>query len=371
MRRYLVGISLLTLGAGLAAGCGGDSDDGGGGAKSIAIEDVPPLYADAICTTFEGCFAGAPFEVFLNGEDCRKNYETALNDELIRIKTAVDGGSVVYKGNLMQKCLDAVKGLGCALQGEPPECQAAIAGTVEDGGDCTLDPECKGANSYCRVGSSCPGSCAPKEPAGASCRRNDDCAVGLQCSDTTQKCFAPAKDGETCGGGSAPDCGPGLFCVGEEESPPKSGTCADGAAAFSAAEGDPCFFNGKSLCKDGLFCLVTGVDTQTQQLVTECAKQYAAGADCSPGIPDACPIEQYCKVTPNTFTGVCTAKPGDGEACAAGIGGDASVCAPGTRCDGGTCRPRQKLGASCKTDEVCYSENCSGGACAPGGGCTI
>jgi hypothetical protein len=368
MRRTLVGISILAFGALSTGACGGDSDGGISGGKSIPIEDVGPLYGDALCTAYETCSAGAPLVAFLNGEDCRKNFETAFDDEMGRIKTAIDDGRVVYKGDLIQGCIDAIKKSSCGLNEEPPECKAAVVGTVDDGGACTLDAECKGGSSYCRVEASCPGMCAPKEPAGASCKRNDDCATGLQCSETTDKCFKPAGDGDACGGGSAPECGPWMFCLGEDEDAQKSGTCAEGSVAFAGNDGDDCWVDGKPLCKDGLHCVLSA-DVSAGKLVGKCGKPLAAGAACNPALPDACPIDEFCKLAPNTFDGTCSKKPGANEPCGPGLG-DSDVCATDTRCDGGTCRPRQKLGGSCSDDAVCYSENCSGGACAPGGGCT-
>ncbi len=371
MRRALVGISVLTLGAFAVGACGGDSDGGLNGAKSIPIDDVAPLYADALCAAFERCSPGAPIEAFLNGEDCRKNAEIGFDDELIRMKTAIDDGRVIYKGTLIQGCIDAIKASGCGFNDEPDECKAAVVGTIEDGEDCTLDSECKGDNSYCQVGSSCPGKCAPKEPAGASCKRNDDCALGLRCSDTTNKCFTPAKDGEACEAG-APECGPSLFCLGQDDDAQKPGTCAESSKAFAGGEGDECFIDGKPLCKGDLRCIIT-VDTTAGKLIAKGGRGVACGAACNPGLPDPCPIDQFCKIpqsTPPTFDGTCTAKPGANESCGQGLG-DANVCAADHRCDGGTCKPRQKLGGQCGTDDLCYSENCSGGACVPGGGCTI
>lgn len=368
MRRALVGISVLALGAFATGACGGDSDGGISGGKSIPIEDLGPIYGDALCGVYERCSEGAPLDAFLNGEDCRKNFETAFDDELVRIKTAIDDGRVIYKADLVQGCIDAVKAASCGINEEPAECKAAFGGTVEDGSDCTLDGECKGDSSYCRVEASCPGKCAPKEPAGASCRRGDDCATGLECSDTTNKCFKPAADGEACGGGSAPECGPWLFCLGEDEDAQKPGKCADSASAFAGNEGDACWVDGAPLCKDGMHCVIS-LDATAGKLVGKCGKSVAAGAACSPAIPDQCPLDQYCMLPPNSFDGTCTKKPGASEPCGGGLG-DNNVCASGTRCDGGTCRSRQKLGGSCSADETCYSENCSEGACAPGGGCT-
>lgn len=371
MRLRHICLIAVSLGLGAAA-CGGSSDDGVSTGKNVPIEDVPKLYAGAACNAYESCVSPALLKVYLNGESCDTNVETTIADELPRIKQGIADGKIVYDGTKVEACMAALEALGCSLDEEPAECVAAINGTVAVGGDCEMDAECLGPGTYCKVDASCPGKCANKELAGATCDRNDNCAAGLQCSEDTQKCFVPAKKGEACGGGgTAPDCGPGTFCIGSDDDGKKPGTCMDSAEAFSGKQGDACFFGGKPACSADLFCVVSGIDTTTGTLQTKCDVAFGAGAACKPAIPDACPADQYCKITTPPFDGTCTPKPAAGEPCGKGLGDDPpNICAPNTRCDGGTCRPRQHLGGQCQEDAVCFSENCVSGGCAPAGGCS-
>jgi hypothetical protein len=351
----------------LTGACGGDSDSGIEDA-SVPIKDVPKLYAGAACKAFGACF-GPVFEIFLGGESCESSYETAISDELPRIEQSIAAGKVVYDGKKVKACIAAIEARGCSMEGEPPECTAALDGTVEVDGDCELNAECKGGDTYCKVGAACPGKCAKKELAGADCGSDDDCAAGLQCSKATQKCFVPAAESAACeGGGSAPDCAPGFFCIGSDDDAKKPGACKTFADAFSGKSGDPCFFDGKPACTSDLRCIVESVDPVAGKIVTACGQPFASGAACKIAIPDGCPTGEYCKAEPDKFDGTCTARPKAGEPCGKMI--DDDVCAADTRCENGTCRARQHLGGSCSEDDVCYSDNCSKGACVPGGGCS-
>lgn len=358
------GVSLSLL----VPACGGSSDSDFGG-SSVAIEDVPPLYAGAYCKVVEACF-GPLLNIFLAGESCTANTETSITDELPRIKQAIDKGTIVYDGSKMNACISALEQRGCSMEEEPAECTAALDGTIEIGSECDMDAECKGAGTYCKTDTSCPGKCAAKELAGGNCERDSDCAAGLSCSDANNKCFVPAPLGAACeGGGTAPDCAAGGFCIGSDDDGQKPGKCMSIAEAFAGKAGEACFFDGKPACSPELRCIVTGIDATAGKILTECGQPFAAGAACKVAIPDGCPTDEYCKVaSANDFNGTCTPRPKAGEACASLF--DDFVCAPGTRCDAGSCKPLQKLGGQCSGDEVCYSGNCSGNGCAPAGSCT-
>lgn len=351
----------------LAGGCGGSSDGGGGGGSSVAIDDLPPVLAGAYCDAAKACF-GPLLDIFLPGESCTANYETAISDELPRIKQAIEKGTIVYDGSKVQACVAAVKARGCSTTNvAPPECTAAFDGTVEVGGDCDMDGECKGDDTYCKVGAACPGKCSLREQAGGDCASDDHCGANLKCSEDTSKCIVPAKNGEACGGGSAPECEPGQFCLGEDSDANKPGTCKSLEESFVGKEGDACYFDGAPLCTADLRCYVEGVDTTAGKLITKCGPPLTSGAACKIGIPDGCPADEFCKAAPQALDGTCTKKPAAGQPCEKQFEND--VCAPNTRCDAGTCKPLQKLGGSCTVDDVCYSGNCVNGGCAPSGAC--
>lgn len=347
--------------------CGGDSD-GNGGATAVPIDDVPALYADALCSAFESCF-GVAFEILLPGEDCLANTKARIEDDFASLKEAIADGRAKYDGTKIKACADAIKAQGCDFGNPTPAvCTEAFDGTIAEGGACTRSSECQGADSYCKVDAACPGACAKRLPAGSDCADDSECAQGLNCSGTTNKCVKLAQLGQACGG-PAEGCGTGLLCLGEDEDAGTSGTCTAASDAFSLDEGEACFFDGKPFCKPELRCTLE-FDVATTSLTAACAQPASAGAACTAAVPDPCPVQEYClRGSPTSLDGTCTVKPSAGQPCAADIGDSAVICAPGLRCDGGTCRPLQSLGASCVADAVCYSENCQGGTCSPENGC--
>jgi hypothetical protein len=353
------------LGITAVASCGGSSDEDS--AVSIPFDELPSRYADATCSAAQACW-GSLLSVLLGGQDCQTLYETAISDELDRLKQAIDQGTLRYDGTKLQACIDAVKARGCGDGPEPPECTAAIDGTVALGGDCSLSAECKGADTYCKTGATCPGQCALRETAGSVCKSDDDCGAGLRCSTPPSPeqrlCFVPVAEGARCGGGTLPDCASGLFCLGEDASSAQTGTCRTISQAFSAKSGETCLINGQPFCTADLRCAIQSFDPVTNTPTTSCVAVVASGAACKLAYPDMCPIDQYCAVPPQMIDGVCTAKPGAGKPCAARGTDAADICAPGTRCDGGICRPLQHLGGSCQTDDVCYNGNCVDNGCA-------
>jgi len=281
-----------------------------------------------------------------------------------RIEQSIAAGKIRYDGTKIQACLDKIHELGCVTGGEPAECAEAVDGTVAIGGECAMSDECAG-DTYCKHGAACPGQCAPKETAGGPCSRNSECAGDLKCSDATQRCFAPAGAGQDCNAGQ-PDCQSPLFCVGSDENAGRPGKCRTLAEAFSVASGGSCLL-GAPFCTTDLRCAVESTAGSTP--ITRCTAPVARGAACKLAYPDVCPGDQYCKIATGTTDGVCTAKPGNGQPCAQRTATDDPICAPNTRCDAGICRTRQKLGGSCQTSAVCYSENCIAGGCAPSGAC--
>jgi hypothetical protein len=330
---------------------------------------MPARYAEAACAAIGDCF-GPLLDLWMAGEDCVEHFRTALEDELPLIEDAIEDGRVVYDGRSLLGCTNELTARGCAAitEREHAACTATLDGTVPLGEPCTMSAECKG-KAYCKTDQSCPGVCTGLEPATAACDKNEHCKDGLLCSDDTKRCYAPSELGESCGGGIAPDCTPGLVCVGESDESGRAGTCRTIDQAFSAAVGESCSFETGPLCSPELACAVTGLDGLTA--VTECVAIAASGGDCHPGFPNPCPVGQYCKTTlAAPFDGTCTAAPSAGEPCARGpFGGVPSICVPDTRCENGTCQALRRAGGSCSIDDVCYSENCVDGVCLPGSSC--
>jgi hypothetical protein len=340
-----------------SAGVGGDSGSGGGAGTTggIPIEEVPPLYAAALCTALESCF-GALYDELGGGEDCNQLLEkTIANGDFQSLQQAVESGKVTYDGTKMQACLDKLASSSCkvASDREHAECIAAADGTVEQGGDCNFDFECK-SPAFCQVDLACPGKCAPLLAAKSACDRDDQCASGLVCTDPGT-CEQPAGAGQSCQEGSATPCALGLLCIGGDPAGGTPGTCKAPSELFTAALGADCTLAGGPLCTLGLSCAVESVTASG--VTTKCVAESSTA--CSISVPDMCPTGQYCNIPAQQWQGTCAPLPTDGQPCTAG-----DDCAPFTRCEAGTCRSMKDNGGTCQNDDTCYSGKCAGGACA-------
>jgi hypothetical protein len=386
MRFRFITISLLTLFT-AAGGCG---DDGGSGpgptprpdagtdatteaaadapaeaGEGIPITELPTRFADTACAALTTC-VGAAAGLLFAGEDCEQRLETQLGDALATIQSSIASGKVRYAGDKLQACLDALRNGGCVLSEafESAACQAALDGTVEIGGGCQFNLECAGA-AYCRSAGACPGTCTAREPAGQSCSHDDDCAPGLACSSVTDQCYRPAGLGAACWRSQGTECELGLYCKGDTQL--QAGTCASFSTVLTGQAGAACDPTQGSLCAPELSCVIEGVNP----LKSFCRARVAAGGACKIAFPDQCPVEQYCAVPENTLDGTCRPKPAEGQACvkATPLDSEATLCAPYLRCENGSCKALQKLGGSCQSSDVCWSQTCVGGKCAPEGSC--
>jgi hypothetical protein len=359
----LIRLVPFTLAFGLVAACGGSDTSSGDDGPSVALAELPAKYADAFCQVFTAC-VGDLYDVFRPGETCSKDFTTAVEESLATLPDAVDAGRVKYHGTKVQKCLDEIAAGSCNTlsQRQPESCKAALEGTVEAGGDCTLDAECAGSQ-YCKTGAACPGVCAPYEKAGGACTSNDNCASGLKCGDNLH-CVAPSQQGEACEQGE-PKCADGLLCLGQDASAKTPGACYTIDEAFGGKAGDACTLGDGKLCASGNSCEITAI----APLGGTCVAKVGSGDACHAAFPDECPDDQYCALGLNPLMpGTCTAKPKAGEKCAAGLG-DAKHCAPYTRCDADVCRDIAHAGEDCTADDTCYSGHCVNKACVTGNSC--
>ena len=358
-RRHLMA-GLLALAT--AGGCGD-----GGGDQAIALADLPPKLAQALCSAYQSCY-GPLFELFLNGADCASTTEARIrNGTFSMLQGAVDQGRVVYDGSKAQACLDSFAGRTCAqmLDRDSAECLAALDGTVPLGGACSLDEDCQGL-AVCRSSTgTCPGQCTALLVAGQACAQDGDCQSGLACSSETKLCVAPAAEGQACEYG-APPCGPGLLCLGKNDENRTPGTCKTPAAALAAPTGGVCDATKGQLCQAGSSCVAQSIDLLAGTIAWSCVPvgSYGAGGECKPGFPDACASGNYCKTGTGlaALTGTCTAIPASGEACGTGM----SQCQPGAVCASGICQNLVANGVSCTAAAMCLSEYCgSSGGCEP------
>jgi len=343
-------------------GCSSDSTSGGG---PISFDELPAKYAAAACTAYQNCL-GPIFSIFLNGSDCTDLTTQRLeNGTFALIKQRIDQGTIHYDGSKAQACLDAVSKLTCdgLTHRDQPECLAALDGTVVLGGDCDLGEECMGSAICQSSTGTCPGKCVALLSAGQACAVDSDCGDGLQCSKETKLCVKPAIAGANCEYGSPP-CGPGLICLGKDDTAKTPGVCRNVTTAFSAADGAACDLNAGTLCQTGVSCVADSIDASSQ-IVWKCVKSgtYKTGEACHPAFPEACSSGNYCKVPASSLDGICTAVPDAKQACGTGAG---AQCKAGAVCVAGLCQNYAVNGVSCTGDDMCYSEYCgTSSGCAP------
>jgi hypothetical protein len=353
---------LMLLGTFVACGDGAGRAGGGG---AVPLAGLPPKLAAALCRAYQNCYADI-FDLFLNGTDCAAATLQRINNGPFPLfQGKIDQDKIRYDGKKVQACLDSLSARTCPqmLDRDSPECLAAIDGTVDIGGACELDEECKGEALCKSANGTCPGQCAQLLVAGQACAKDSDCQSGLQCSKETKLCVHPASVGQSCEYGSAP-CGPGLLCLGKDDDKKTPGTCKTSAQAFMGVENGPCDPKLGQLCAIGLACVADGLTLSPLAIAWKCVRagSYLANNDCKPGFPEACASGNFCKVGSglNSITGTCTTIPAAGEACGTWL----SQCQPNAACVSGLCQNLTQNGVSCTGDAMCYSEKCgSSGGC--------
>jgi hypothetical protein len=369
------GLVLGLLSSGLLGGCGdSDSGTGTGGTGTGAgptIDQLPALFAKAVCDRTESCF-GPAYAVFARGEDCTTaTTKSVAEGDLAAAAGLVASGKLTYDPAKAQACLDAYKKLTCAEldNPSPAACEQAFGGKGAPGDACTTGSEC-GPGSFCEAGAACPGKCAAKKGAGLACTRSEGCEPGLHC-DGSGKCAARVADGAACG--AKLECEVGSLCLGDSKAKAQDkGTCTPSPQAFSAGIGAACDLDAGPFCAAGTVCQL-GEISATGATFT-CAAPVTTGKACRLAVPDACPADEYCPTDatakPPVFDGVCTKRPAAGQPCGASVTG--GVCAPYAVCrrdtatpgGAGTCVDKQSVGGTCQESNECYSGLCKAGVCA-------
>ena len=349
-----------------AFGCGDDDS-----AAGPSVSELPAVLSKALCHEVEACFDQRTLHSLFGDDGCDKRLLAQIKDgEFANLDAAIDAGRVTYAPGQVAGCLDAIKGLKCDFSTKrvfhARACDAVFEGKVEPGDDCGVDADCKG-KAFCQLGDRCPGTCTELQHAGSPCTADDECTDGLACA--ADVCTTPAAVDESCNGGVAEDCKPGLFCVGEDADTGKAGTCRSYADVFVNKLDESCDYDTGKLCTEGLSCIVKSIQGTKPNL--SCAKPVAAGASCRFGIPSQCPEEEYCDalIALGQAEGKCMPLPAAGEACVAIIGSPA--CAPGLVCGLGRCHPISRLGQPCTGDDECASKICRAGRCQSPEACKV
>jgi hypothetical protein len=355
-------------GSGGRSAAGTDSGAHAGAAGSDTTEptgpgadELPELLAPVICQVASDCL-GPLAPLMLGPGECAAHWTRGLEDtELGYLPQAIQDGRVEYHPERVQACLDELSGLGCDFfsgwHSEP--CEAAITGTVSEGGECSLDFECEG-DLFCRVDGSCPGACTRPGGERAACAANEHCEPGLVCAEGVGRCVVPGRLGDECREADGP-CALPLLCMDEDEAAGTPGTCTELVSAFSAGEGEQCSIGATwQLCEADLYCVLSGSAAGT------CSSERAlSGGDCVVTLPDQCPPDEYCD--PDGAPPYCRPLPGAGDPCTYERFGP--TCAASHVCIEDVCRELRRVGESCTAHEQCYSERCERGVCVQGVAC--
>ncbi len=289
---------------------------GAGDPPPVALHDFGPAAEDALCDWAVRC-VHVPDRPTCQRLIDPKSYDTR------RAEDAVAAGRLAYDDRAAGACIDATRHANClATPFTDPSCGEIFTGLLGEGATCTSDYECAGGGgcggTTCDA-QCCLGSCGPPltgqppDPpqlarVGESCTTHQDCVLGAYC-ETDGRCTPmPDAEGERC--------------------------------LFGCARGD-------------LYC-------DTTDLV--CHRYGAAGESCDPAGQTAPP----CDPSWSFCDGVCTPRPGPGEAC-----DDTRVCIASSFCDGGTCRAREAAGAPCTASDQCdVTCDLSAGKCVEYATCT-
>lgn len=317
-------------------------------------EHIAEQLASAVCGALLSCLGEQKLQAFVGREPCETRIGGSLaQDDLGSLAESVKLGRVRVDDGAFDDCYKDTRALGCAVQEQrlPDSCQRALAGTVAEGGTCSIQSDCAGS-AFCSTGE-CPRRCSLRHATGGACARDEECESGLICND--DKCGAPAAEGGRCAGDSGGVCKLGTSCVGSSQD--QAGTCKNNSDVQVGELGAECTPGG-TLCKEGLSCAYDGGSAFS------CQNGVAQGETCHLALPGMCPTDAYCDAQDVTTAGKCRALPGDGQACALG-----DECAAGTVClldkasNKAVCRRIGDVGDTCNEDAMCRSGDCVDGKC--------
>ena len=366
----------LGLVVALALSCSGDDGDGDGGSEDApTLDELPELLIGALCPEFERCVGEAATRITFGSGGCAERLRIELEDgDFGATQAAVEAGSVRYDGARVSACLAGFNGIGCGFQTRrlftSGACSMVLEGDVEPGGDCALDEECKGAAFCKRIGESCPGTCTELLEAGEACTKDDECADGLACPGSVDRCIAPGRLGEACGRVTDAPCAAGLACIGADEDMARAGECSDPEELYAAQLGEVCDLENLVLCADELACaIVLPVQTPAQ---LKCMARVELGDACTFGVPSQCPDGSFCAnvaVSTGDVEGTCVDLPDENDECNTSGG---QACTDGLLCGSdNVCREIGRLGDGCTSNEGCASDHCANGACARPATCAL
>ncbi|MFP2904002.1 hypothetical protein ACLESD_02790 [Pyxidicoccus sp. 3LFB2] len=369
-----------------------------GGGDAAKPEELGARVVEALCAREARC------GVYASAEHCERDlrqwdWETWLGLGT-RYDAALESGRLSYDEDAAERCVAAIRDGDCRLPAlsfvahqrgieYEPACQVLRAEKPE--GACGFQAEC-GERAYCHyTGGDCDGTCQPRSGEGEAAFHSEQCAPGLELSETSGTCQRPAEEGEVCvqqeGGPLPRTCGAGLRCnrdggkcqrTGSEgdacvdlfDSPcGTSFVCKEGRCGRRAQKGEACRAPDAATslpvneCQQELFC-----DADAQALGT-CQVRREEGADCRDSLECAEGLDCVGAGQEPGARGVCERRPGPGEACERHpFVSSISNCTFGLSCsqESDTCVPRVRQGERCGSQALCADGSaCSDGRCLP------
>lgn len=204
--RGLIGI-VVSLGFGLAAGCGGGSD-----ASPVPAEDYFDEAFQLTCErAFECCTAAeldAQFGLFdpppTNVEECVAAYAgfaALIEPDFL---ASIEAGRTSYDADKAGTCFDAARGLGCDADPDAalPDCTDIVTPQVAEGGECAQTEDCIGEATCVIPDGETLGACTARAAVGEACVYPVECVEAAYCDFTNEMCVARKANGEACTGAS-------------------------------------------------------------------------------------------------------------------------------------------------------------------------
>lgn len=370
--------------AGSASQSGGKANAGGSAATDLAtfLDEEGKGYCARLfrCVEADDDFLGERLALETPAACEELLARVNAGSRVIRDLVAeVAAGNLHYVPEKGQACLaelSACNGVNALNDGS---CREAFEGSARTGEACHRSEDCAG-DAYCALGNACPGTCAPRKPAGAACLDDIECAFtgGLvfceQGGGDMRACrvlekAAPAAQGEPCtrnpkGAQSLISCQDGLWCATLSGGDPVADVL--GECALPIPVGMPCV-DDDDVCEAGL------CDTDTH-LCHSVTVRKEAGQACNEDAFTYCGPLQGLRCGPD---GTCQGS-GDGSEGSACFGSDLQRgCDAGLYCaraadlaaaDPGKCQPFLADNAACNSASDCLSGNCEGDVCG-GRGC--
>lgn len=319
-------------------------------AGSIPFEQLDEAVLEALCMRNVQCgtFEDVPACMAVLG-----NYITSRPD----LAAAIAAGKVTYDPAAAAACLaDIAQGecirLGASFfpGGQTVNCNAALTGSITDGGDCIINEECASKAcakpSACGSDRCCAGTCTGSAPPGPrdvgdKCTFQDTC-IDSYCSPQQNVCVPYTTNGMTCsfdqecGVGNAcrqsdmtcqPQSATGGPCTRTADCRELSDVCAESKCQVGGLTGFPC--TGFNECHPQHYCKIDNGGSGVCSLPPTLNETCLQVGMCQSG---------YCKQP----EGVCRARAMDGEPCDMALGGtdcesrycDSAMlrCAPAPTC---------------------------------------